>query len=72
MTRIRFIPVVELEETPACWNCGQQAEGPLRASFLYRRHELALLEEWRKCECGAYQNSVQTHRIEVEPVGKGA
>ena len=63
---------MELEETPACWNCGRTADGPPRASFLYRRAEVALLEEWRKCECGAYQNSVQTQRIEVDRVSKGA
>jgi hypothetical protein len=67
MDRIRFIPLESDElEQPACWHCGRTLFGPLAARYMYRRRGRAIVEEWRICVCGAYQNSARLHDIEIE------
>jgi hypothetical protein len=63
--RIRFTPINE-QAVPTCWNCGRPVEGPTEATFIYRQPAFALVDRWRRCSCGAYQNVQAPHNITIE------
>lgn len=63
--RIRFTPL-DQSASPACWNCGRPVDGPAEATFIYRRPSFALVDRWRRCACGAYQNAQAPHEITIE------
>ncbi len=64
--RIRFIPVEGADDAPRCWNCGKPVAGPVEATFIYPRTTHAVVDRWRQCECGAYQNASGPHQISIE------
>jgi hypothetical protein len=64
--RIQFTPGEGGNQAPECWNCGKTLHGPVEATFLHPRPSHVLVDRWMQCECGAYQNSAQPHRITIE------
>jgi hypothetical protein len=51
-----------------CWHCGAMLEaGTPTARYLYRgdRPNVAIVEDWYRCGCGAYQNVRGTTEISV-------
>jgi hypothetical protein len=69
MDRIAISPD-PLREAVTCWHCGRAVAGRRVARYLYRgeRPTSALLEDWHRCSCGAYQNVRRTSEITVKSI----
>lgn len=59
----------------ACWHCSRPvafSEEAQAARYLYRGDQplTVLVEDWLRCECGAFQNLRRLNQIVVESLGK--
>jgi len=74
LERITMRPVGASAETP-CWHCQRpihEETGLHAARYLYRSEQpqLAVVEDWIHCECGAYQNVRHLSEITIETFGR--
>jgi hypothetical protein len=74
MDRIVMRPV-GVTPKAACWHCGAEITneaGTHAARYIYRGDQplTAVVEDWVRCACGAYQNVRALNEIFVEELGK--
>ena len=69
MERVELRPDPLVDE-PHCWHCGRAVTGKREARYLYRgqRPRTAIVEDWHRCACGAYQNVRRSTAITVSVV----
>jgi hypothetical protein len=68
--RIALRPDPTAQQT-RCWHCGSAVgAGKPSARYLYRgdRPNLAIVEDWHRCACGAFQNVRRATEITVRPL----
>jgi sarcosine oxidase delta subunit len=55
-----------------CWHCGRAVEGRRVVRYLYPsdRPRTAIVEDWYRCPCGAYQNVRRPTEITVETLDR--
>jgi hypothetical protein len=57
----------------SCWHCGSAVLGPRAARYLHpgERPHTAIVEDWHRCACGAYQNVRRPTEITISAVVRG-
>jgi hypothetical protein len=74
--RISIIPekfddgyLEELDQ--ACWNCERPvADLPVGHRHMYQRGTRVLIEEWHRCECGAFANTLRWATFQIRKARK--
>lgn len=69
---------VELRTDPppaqdnVCWHCGTPVGGSKVARYLYPgdRPRTAIIEDWHRCRCGAYQNVRRPSEISISSLNR--
>jgi hypothetical protein len=74
MDRIVMRPIGAQPKT-VCWHCAEPIDkehGTHAARYIYRAEQAltAVVEDWMRCACGAYQNLRSLNEITVESIGK--
>lgn len=71
--RVALRPDPAAQQT-RCWHCGNAVgTGKPSARYLYRgeRPNIAIVEDWHRCACGAFQNVRRATEITVRSLHRG-